>query len=576
MPSCGVVAQVRDASRPAGPPSPPVAIAACARLRLRRRRPWAALRIVDARESGPRFLRSPARRRLLAGGRPGDRFPGRPGGGPPAGDFAEQQQAEVDEPDQRELDQEQQGRDSERHPERAPESREQPGPHRRTGSCRRGRPPGRSGRRGRSRLRAPRQVASLSALVASSSATLVASQSPAASAPSSNSSPNSLAPFSLSLDLHSDRRFLGGQGRLRLAGGELVGRFVGGGAVEDRPRRRRRAAPRSPAPISCLRIWVLRERGGAEEEVERRQQQDEADRLQDRGEGDVGGCSSAARSSSASPLPLTLPTMIAAAISTATATKVTAAVGTNHFDSQATILRELPNLSNPSRGNRTGGAPLDHVRQHLSLSRTRVRYRRMSRASPHPCRPARGRSRPRKPPLPRLRRAAVRLARRAARPRGPVSRCESCGLGVVGGAADPEEALRELDRLGGEGGRGSPTAPASPARWAAPAGPAWSPAPATCSRSRRCAASSPAATRSSRRAAGRRWRASRRPGRRCSTASPSATTSPSAPSAAPGRCRPAKPWQRRIDALASIVLAIPALRAIAAAGWSCARAASLL
>ncbi len=30
---------------------------------------------------------------------------------------------------------------------------------------------------------------------------------------------------------------------------------------------------------------------------------------------------------------------------------------------------------------------------------------------------------------------------------GPVSRCESCGLGVVGAGADPEEALHELDRL---------------------------------------------------------------------------------------------------------------------------------
>lgn len=36
--------------------------------------------------------------------------------------------------------------------------------------------------------------------------------------------------------------------------------------------------------------------------------------------------------------------------------------------------------------------------------------------------------------------------------RGAVSRCESCGLGVVGGDADPQEALRELDRLGGEEG----------------------------------------------------------------------------------------------------------------------------
>jgi hypothetical protein len=31
--------------------------------------------------------------------------------------------------------------------------------------------------------------------------------------------------------------------------------------------------------------------------------------------------------------------------------------------------------------------------------------------------------------------------------RGPVSRCESCGLGVIGGSADAEEALRELDRI---------------------------------------------------------------------------------------------------------------------------------
>ncbi|MBA3865758.1 MAG: hypothetical protein H0X42_05350 [Solirubrobacterales bacterium] len=41
----------------------------------------------------------------------------------------------------------------------------------------------------------------------------------------------------------------------------------------------------------------------------------------------------------------------------------------------------------------------------------------------------------------------------AARPylRGPVSRCESCGLGVVGSSGGPEEALRELDRLAASG-----------------------------------------------------------------------------------------------------------------------------
>jgi len=35
---------------------------------------------------------------------------------------------------------------------------------------------------------------------------------------------------------------------------------------------------------------------------------------------------------------------------------------------------------------------------------------------------------------------------------GPISRCESCGLGVVGDAGGAEEALRELDRLGAVSG----------------------------------------------------------------------------------------------------------------------------
>jgi len=34
---------------------------------------------------------------------------------------------------------------------------------------------------------------------------------------------------------------------------------------------------------------------------------------------------------------------------------------------------------------------------------------------------------------------------------GPVSRCESCGLGVIGGHGEAEEALRELDRLARDG-----------------------------------------------------------------------------------------------------------------------------
>jgi hypothetical protein len=34
---------------------------------------------------------------------------------------------------------------------------------------------------------------------------------------------------------------------------------------------------------------------------------------------------------------------------------------------------------------------------------------------------------------------------------GPVGRCESCGLGAVGGPGSAAEALRELDRLGADG-----------------------------------------------------------------------------------------------------------------------------
>jgi hypothetical protein len=54
---------------------------------------------------------------------------------------------------------------------------------------------------------------------------------------------------------------------------------------------------------------------------------------------------------------------------------------------------------------------------------------------------------------------------------GPVSRCESCGLGVVGGDADPEEALQVLDLLGSQEGarfanRGSFACALGSAGWA--------------------------------------------------------------------------------------------------------------
>jgi hypothetical protein len=53
---------------------------------------------------------------------------------------------------------------------------------------------------------------------------------------------------------------------------------------------------------------------------------------------------------------------------------------------------------------------------------------------------------------------------------GPVSRCESCGLGVVGDPGDSADALRELDRLSAERGhvlnRGGLSASIGAAGWA--------------------------------------------------------------------------------------------------------------
>ena len=144
---------------------------------------------------------------------------------------------------------------------------------------------------------------------------------------------------------------------------------------------------------------------------------------------------------------------------------------------------------------------------------------------------------------------------------GPVSRCESCGLGVVGEPGELEEALRDLDRLTRR--RDDPDRqprPASPPGSAAPAGRAWSPARAylyTAEAVRRLVANRDQVV--DRGPLGARRPGSRRCGRRSSTASPSAATSPSGRSAEPRRCRPGRPWQRRLDAVISVVVAIPAM-----------------
>jgi hypothetical protein len=148
----------------------------------------------------------------------------------------------------------------------------------------------------------------------------------------------------------------------------------------------------------------------------------------------------------------------------------------------------------------------------------------------------------------------------AARPGlgGPVRRCESCGLGVVGRSAGPEEALRRLDRLGGADGlrianRSSYAASLGNAGWAGldPE----SDYLFTAESVRRLVARRDQVVSSNRWAPGAGLAAT------WQTMLNSVTFGHNVALGALGRSTavPAnRPWQRRIDALASVVLAIPA------------------
>ncbi|HSS33675.1 MAG TPA: hypothetical protein VLL27_10375 [Solirubrobacterales bacterium] len=143
---------------------------------------------------------------------------------------------------------------------------------------------------------------------------------------------------------------------------------------------------------------------------------------------------------------------------------------------------------------------------------------------------------------------------------GPVSRCESCGLGVIGAGADPEEALHELDRLGnGETGlrianRASFACSLGSAGWAG-----LEPGARylfTVEATRRLVARRDQVVKSA------RWSPLAGLASTWQTLLNSVTFGHDVALGALGRARPAparKRWQRRIDALASIVLAIPAL-----------------
>jgi hypothetical protein len=142
---------------------------------------------------------------------------------------------------------------------------------------------------------------------------------------------------------------------------------------------------------------------------------------------------------------------------------------------------------------------------------------------------------------------------------GPVSRCESCGLGVVGAPGEPDEALRELDRLGAASklriaNRASYAASLGSAGWAGlePGARYFF----TVESVRRLVARRDQVVKSG------RWAPAAGLAATWQTLLNSVTFGHNVALAALGRGEAAKAkhrWQRRIDALASLVLAIPAL-----------------
>ena len=143
---------------------------------------------------------------------------------------------------------------------------------------------------------------------------------------------------------------------------------------------------------------------------------------------------------------------------------------------------------------------------------------------------------------------------------GPVRRCESCGLGVVGADADPEEALRVLDRLReGEwiliANRDSFAGSLGSAGWAGLV--PGSRYLFTVESVRRLIA------RRDQVVAAARWQPGAGLASTWQTMLNSVTFGHNVALAALGGGAVAvpakKPWQRRIDALASVVLAIPAM-----------------
>jgi hypothetical protein len=181
----------------------------------------------------------------------------------------------------------------------------------------------------------------------------------------------------------------------------------------------------------------------------------------------------------------------------------------------------------------------------------------MSKARQIPVVPLEAGSGPENPPCPACGEPLFGWLSQAPGLGGPVRRCESCGLGVVSGPGEPAEALAALDRLG--------EAPCFPDRgsWAASlGGPGWAALEPgarylfTVEAVRRLAAERDQVVSRARWAPGRgltiMWQ----------TLLNSVTFGRNVGLGALGRGRAApapRPWQRRIDALITVVLALPAL-----------------
>lgn len=143
---------------------------------------------------------------------------------------------------------------------------------------------------------------------------------------------------------------------------------------------------------------------------------------------------------------------------------------------------------------------------------------------------------------------------------GPVSRCESCGLGVVGEPGGAEEALRELDRLGEAGGTAAIADRAGFSAWIGGAG--WAGLERgsrylfTVESVRRLVARRDQVVSSA------RWSPGRGIASMWQTILNGFTFGRNIALGALGRSAavPAdKPWQRRLDALITIVVSVPTL-----------------